>query len=207
MAYNANIPQPTDQLSQSQGQILDNFTSLGAAWPVNHGAFDGANAGMHMFLQLPTVPNAQVAAVPAMAANQIGMVSQVSAYTAVPELQVIRPGGNNIVEFTSYGNAPSAGFTTGWTRLPSGILLKWGGVVLVSVNVGPAQVTYPVAANIPVFNTVFQTLITPFAFGVQFTLPPYVIGGATYLTTGFEVEVAGNASGGNYRASYLTIGI
>lgn len=195
MAYNSNIPQANDQLSTSQAQILGNFTSLGAAWPINHGAFDSANAGMHMFLQLPTVPNAQVAAVPMMAANQIGLVSQVSVYSGVPEMQVIRPNSTNVVEFTSAG----AG-ATGWTRLPSGILLKWGSATITGVN---TTATYPVAANIPVFAAVYQSFITPLGTGVYFVVPPSINGqSVNEIVVGYQ-----GAFSASYRFSYLSIGI
>ena len=115
MAYNSNIPQPNDQISTSQPDLLANFQEIATALAVNHGPFNGLTEGMHLFLQMPVQ-----AVVPAMSDVQIGMVSQTSAYSGVPELSVIRPNSTTTVEFTS-----ALAATTGWTRLPSGILLKW----------------------------------------------------------------------------------
>jgi hypothetical protein len=194
MAYNNAIPQPADQLSTSQPQILDNFIEIAAALAVNHGAFNGANEGKHMFVELPTVPNAQLAVVPAMLANEIGLVSQVSVYSGAPEMQVIRPGGNATVEFTSGGFA-----ATGWTRLPSGILLKWGTIPL---NAQAIQYFYPVAANIPVFANVFSitaTLGTTNGAAINNAL-------SVYLNTTLSVHFISNSFSATTYVNYLTIG-
>lgn len=47
MAYLPNIPQGTDNLSTSQGQILANFQSLETGFAVDHNTWDAANAGTH----------------------------------------------------------------------------------------------------------------------------------------------------------------
>lgn len=54
--YNPIIPQPTDNLSTSQGQILGNFTQLNTQFAVNHTAFNtgsGNGDGKHKFVTLP----------------------------------------------------------------------------------------------------------------------------------------------------------
>jgi hypothetical protein len=195
MAYNNAIPQPADQLNTSQPQILANFMEIATALAVNHGAFNGANEGKHMFVELPTVPNAQLAVVPAMLPNEIGLVSQVSTYTGLPEMQVIRPSGNVTVEFTSGGFAAN-----GWTRLPSGILLKWGNTGVIA-TIGDTTINYPVAANIPVFFATFQTFLTPADIAVN----------AIYSIPAFATNVSFTVANSNgvavNNASYLTIGI
>lgn len=48
MTYNPSIPQSTDLLSQSQGQILTNFTQANTLFSTDHVAFtDNTNGGEH----------------------------------------------------------------------------------------------------------------------------------------------------------------
>lgn len=56
MTFNVNIPQPNDLLSNSQGQIKDNFSSSNISFGVNHYPFnDGtANNGKHKFVDMPS---------------------------------------------------------------------------------------------------------------------------------------------------------
>lgn len=42
MVYNGSIPQPTDKLSVSQGDLLENFSELGTIFAVDHAALDDA---------------------------------------------------------------------------------------------------------------------------------------------------------------------
>jgi len=53
MSYNNNIPQPTDVLSQSQVQILNNFQRVQTIWETNHGDINSADGGKHKFLTMP----------------------------------------------------------------------------------------------------------------------------------------------------------
>lgn len=114
MAYQPNIPASTDLLSQSQADIQNNFIAIGTLLSPN------GNAAV-------TLPVA--AGDPTTSATNMALYTQTSALTARPEMYILRnstipnPNGNppNPIEFTSavYANP-------GWTRLPSGILLKWG---------------------------------------------------------------------------------
>src|SRR5437899_7348489 len=48
MTYNANIPQATDLISQSQSQLLTNFSQANTAFGIDHTAFDVlTNQGKH----------------------------------------------------------------------------------------------------------------------------------------------------------------
>jgi len=57
MAYNPLIPQPTDIISQSQPQILENFTQLNTQFGIDHVAWNvgGATAGHHKAVHLLNV--------------------------------------------------------------------------------------------------------------------------------------------------------
>lgn len=55
MSYNANIPQATDIISQSQGQILTNFGQLNTQFSVDHIALTAGSAnGQHKQVTLNT---------------------------------------------------------------------------------------------------------------------------------------------------------
>ena len=56
--YNPNIPQPTDNLSTSQGQMLNNFTKLDTIMGNDHYAFSDTSLGeegLHKQVTYPAV--------------------------------------------------------------------------------------------------------------------------------------------------------
>lgn len=56
MTYNPNIPQPTDNLSNSQGQFLANFDQLNQQFEIDHTGFNtgsGNGDGFHKKVTLP----------------------------------------------------------------------------------------------------------------------------------------------------------
>ena len=148
--YLPNIPQATDQLSVSQGDILINFQGINTFLNVNHEAFPSANAGKHKFVSFPVQ-----AGNPGTTPTELAMYSKTSTLSAAPELFIQRANNGTVVEFTS-----SSQTANGWTRLPSGILLKWGTQALTGVT--PQVITFPVGANIPVFNLCLNVQLTPF---------------------------------------------
>src|SRR5438445_164595 len=52
MAYQSNIPQATDQLSVSQGDILNNFAALSTFLNINHVDFASGDQGKHKWVTL-----------------------------------------------------------------------------------------------------------------------------------------------------------
>lgn len=154
MAYQSNIPQATDLLSQSQDDILNNFLAIAAAFNLNHGNFNAANQGKHNFVQMPAQSPA-----PTTGAGEVGLYCANSALSSQPELFFRKQSGST-APVTNY-EISSAGYsaTDGWARLPSGILLKWGNGT--QVTPGNFIVTYPVAATIPVFTATYTAILTP----------------------------------------------
>lgn len=71
MVYNENIPQATDNPSQSQAQILSNFREISTAFNTNHGNFNASDQGKHSFLQIPEQSSA-----PATSANEGGIYTK-----------------------------------------------------------------------------------------------------------------------------------
>jgi len=140
MAY-LLIPQPTDQLSVSQGQLLGNFVSADATFAINHGGFVSGN-GKHTKLQMP---NQVTNTVPTLA-TEAGLYSAQGLTSGTSELFFVRqgypggaPGANaSNIAFTETMNGGAMANSNGWTRLPSGIILQWG--YLTSVNPSSAAV-------------------------------------------------------------------
>jgi len=116
MAYNNAIPAAGDLLSQSQADIQDNFAALKTLIDVNHGTFAAADEGKHKHITLP-----EQGADPTTLANEKAMYAKQSALSGVSELFIRNESDGTVTEFTSSTQAAS-----GYTRLPSGILLKWG---------------------------------------------------------------------------------
>lgn len=148
MAYNNNIPLPGDQISVSQADLLNNFVALQTLIDVNHVDFASADQGKHKWVSFP-----QQGANPSTLATEVALFSKVSALSAVPELFFRNANNGAVYEFTSSQND-----IAGFTRFPSGILIKWG----YSSADGQEITVYPVGANIPVFANVYSAQVSLF---------------------------------------------
>jgi hypothetical protein len=130
MAYQANIPQPNNLLSQSQDDILNNFQAIQTLIGVNHVNFNDADQGKHKWVTFP-----QQGAIPpagsAFGATELGLYNAINATTAHNELYINKTNQATVVQVPmtastlSTNSAPAAN-TAGYTLLPSGILLRWG---------------------------------------------------------------------------------
>ena len=151
MAYTPNIPQPTDRFRDSQPLILGNFIDINAAQNRNHVDFNmGTESGKHKFLQMP-----QQGAAPTTAPGpEMGLYVKNSTLTSAPEMFIRRDNDGIEIGMTEY-----LGAGTGWSRLPSGLLIKWGFVAPSLPN--PATITFPVGATIPVFNNLYSVQVSP----------------------------------------------
>src|SRR5689334_3500855 len=120
MAFQANIPQPTDRLKDSQQDILDNFAEIQTLIMRNHVNFGATGEGRHSFIEFPT-------ATPTGVTNgttpEVALYSKVGATSTVPELYFQR---NNLGADAGYAFTEGLNATTGYTRLPSQLLVKWG---------------------------------------------------------------------------------
>lgn len=151
--YNPNIPASNTNPSQDQPLIQQNFQTINTAFNLNHGQLDNAGIqGKHLFMQMP----AQVST-PTTLANEGVLYTQTSTLSGLVELVYGRQSTGTQIEFTS-----SLAATNGWTRLPSGILLKWGQSINITGNNGGLQINFPSGATIPAFTTVFTGYITTF---------------------------------------------
>ena len=150
MAYQANIPQATDRLKDSQADLLGNFQELNTYLNVNHTAIDGtADQGKHKFVTLPF----QTVVPPALP-NELNIVSLLDV-----------TGSNNLFMTTNSGSAlqitgGAVNFTppttiNGWVPLVPGFYMKWFTHTqpVLSPGISSGVFTFPIAPNIPVFST------------------------------------------------------
>jgi len=142
MSYTANIPQPTDTISQSQPTLLANFQAL-APWGNGYGAFTLQSGA------------------PAFVANTDYMYLLAYATTSTNELFLHKQttAGISEVPFTAskMSNNAAASCEDGWSYLPSGLLIKWGVMPAAS---NPTAITPTVTSGGPNFSHVFQVLLT-----------------------------------------------
>jgi hypothetical protein len=156
MAYNANVPQSTDLLSQSQSDILNNFIAIQTLIDVNHVDFASGDAGKHKFITFPVQNPA-----PTFAAGEEGLYSFLNATTVQNELYVHKQTGATTAEipFTasilSTNSAPIVN-SGGWTYLPSGLLLLFGHS---TANGNTAFTFAALNPSAPVFTNVLSIIL------------------------------------------------
>lgn len=144
MAYNSLIPQPNDLLSQSQSEIQQNFAEIQTLIGVNHVNFGAAGAGKHNFVTMP-----EQGVIPTTGSNEgVLYTAQVAGQT---ELFFRKSNNAAPVSLTSSSEAGS-----GWTSLPSGVIIQWGSAVM-NGGVSSLVVNLPIAFP----NAIFVALATP----------------------------------------------
>jgi hypothetical protein len=190
MAYNPNIPQGTDTPANSQPQILANFQGINTLINVNHVEFDDPDQGKHKWVSLP-----QQSTSPVTLATEVALYGLQDAQTTVEELTFRRPSNGAVIPMTAF----SAG-TSGWTMLPSGILLKWQTVT----------VTGAVTINANSFGKPFTTLYS-IQLSNQSSSPTnsYVAGGVI-AGTNFNIyvgEMTSPSVNATTNVNWLAIGI
>ena len=193
MAWNGSIPQPNDMLSQSQLDILNNFTELNKIVTLAPNA-----AGIQFPLDT---------AVPTTAATTVALYGAASVeYPAETALYFRKQNLGASIDFTSAGKA-----VTGWCRLPSGIIMKWGIDTIVAGTIGN-NVLFTVAATIPVFtNPCLAVFVTVYGWSAAGDVRDTILGVTNLTAIGFRAErkVTGvgtewYGTGVSYR--YLAIG-
>lgn len=139
MPYVSTIPQSTDIPSTSQSQLFGNFQAISTLVNVNHVDFDLPDQGKHKWVSFPLQGSA-----PATNTTEVALFSQTSANTGNVELYMRKQNSGTLTSFTEQAAITSS---SGWTYLPSGILMKWGtlnatGAVTINANTfGPAYTT------------------------------------------------------------------
>lgn len=172
MAYQANIPQATDALSQSQLDIQNNFGAIQTLIDVNHVDFASADQGKHKWVTFPVQGSA-----PSFNIGELGLYNLAYAPTSRNELFVTNAVGSSYPITASYINT-----NVGWTYLPSGMLMVWGfgtitvgGSIVVAYSSIPNFPGFAVSASIPQITRVgsgtSSNFVTVFNYSnTQFTV-------------------------------------
>ena len=134
MAYNPNVPQANQQIKDTQQPILDNFGILQTTIEQNHGAMNGPNPGKHEFIQFTN----RTGNTPVFNGFP-GMWVEGGTFTGVQEIWVNTKAANTFNQYqmtaSVLSNTPNVGNNAdGWTSMPSGIVMKWGRVVVNGVT-------------------------------------------------------------------------
>jgi len=173
MSYNPNIPQPTDALNQSQGQIKANFQAINTVFSKNHAALNRESQGMHDLLlyRLQTVD-------PTTSATQIALYTK--AVSTVPNL-FFRPRNNQTPIQLTYPSIKADSSATQYTFC-AGPFVIYGGLLtacvqnqLVTLTPATTLVYVGFAAihskdnSILIFENVCATNIVGNSFNVQFS--------------------------------------
>jgi hypothetical protein len=199
MAYNANIPQPTDQLSDSQADLLANFQAIQTLIDVNHYDFNNANQGKHFIVSMP--PQASAPPV-AFAAGEVGLYSFINATTGQSELYINKTNEATVTQIPatastlSLTSAPAQG-TEGWSYLPSGLYITWGAM---TVN-GNTLVTLPT----PPPNQILSIQLTPASGSSSYVNAQVVLNNIASNST-FNVVGTINGSAAAVLCYYFVIG-
>ncbi len=222
MTFDPNIPLPGDFLSDSQGDIKNNFTSSNNSFGRNHTNFSVVtNAGKHKFVELLNTNPIGVAPVPPLI---LGEGTLYTKSNAVPESQLFYSpdaSGNEIQmtrvlssQFATFGMnvnnyTPQAGggavgtdYDAGWTFLPG----QSSGLVLIYGRYSPSGST-PKTGIIKFPITVIDV------FSIQLTLISKSGGTSDSATLSYQRATANtkqfsynlDSAAGNYRGFYWQV--
>jgi len=166
MAYTI-IPEPTDHIDNSQLALKNNFIAIKALVDVNHVTFDDANQGKHKWVTFPD----QAAVVPVTGANDATIFY--GNYGTGKTLLMSVAGAAPVPVNASIGSSGQFGPPDyqGWTRLPSGILMKWAQ----GEWTGPTTFTWKVDPSIPAFTSVYHCQVTTRALTDAANTDAYVL--------------------------------
>lgn len=153
MAYNANIPQATDNPSQSQSQILGNFQAIQTLIGVNHENFGSAQEGNH-FMVTWTDNTGSLPAAPT--GTNLNIYNAKDAAT-VNQLYLQGPAATRFA--TAFPFTQCGASVNGWTYLPSGIIILWGNTALVGSSFTTISFTSPTFTGFPGFSNAFSAVL------------------------------------------------
>jgi hypothetical protein len=143
VSYQNAIPQATDKISVSQGDLLGNFQEVNTAWNANHVPFNLSSEGSHWFISMPnqtvsgTFPPRTDGVGPY--ANSMGLYALAGQLWFRPAGQAVGVRTNDKLLTTAQVNNATNSIT-----LPNGLIMKWGIGQGNSVGAGFANV-FPVA--------------------------------------------------------------
>ena len=179
--FNPNIPQASNLLSQSQADILNNFTALNAILNVNAGV-----------LNLPVNATG-----PTTTANTPAIYSKLNtAGTPIPALFWRQQSNGAEIDFTTFLKA-----STGWCQLPCGIILQWGTGTLTNSS-STATVSFAIAFPTSCYSV--QLSPTNAASG---DARDAIIAASSASTTGFSAVRNSSYKGSQIGFNYIALGV
>jgi hypothetical protein len=154
MAYTPNIPQGTDTLSKSQGQMLANFQALESIFAFDHYTWDDATSGgtfqgFHKQITIPQVLGGDPGSVVS------GVLYTKSFGTPIQAQLFFKNAANGLTPsvVTQLTGLLHTIAGDGSYTLPYGLILKWG-------TATSAAITGQVPYASPFLNTVFTVVAT-----------------------------------------------
>jgi hypothetical protein len=195
MAYVPNIPQPNDLLSESQGDILDNFQSANTTYGINHYPFDNATVGQigkHKYVGMPVL-----GAAPATTSTEGALYFK----TVGPGSALFMVRDNNAgteVQLTtaSVGNVSSA--TNGYCWLPGGLFLQWG-----TTTPASNSTIQSVSFNVPFSSTPYNIQVTGYRAASSPGTTDSWVSTANLSANGFDIF---NSGGHSFQFMWTAIG-
>lgn len=153
IAYERDIPATANNPSVDQPDMKDNTNHIDDIIAVDHYSFNNNNSGWHKQSTMPVL-----AAIPTKVAGQ-GVVYTKTANGAsnlfyagdanTDEYQLTRTDTANFATFSTNAGAG----LSGWTYLPGGVLMQWGGI--------SASTDTAIAFPVPFSSNVFSIQVTP----------------------------------------------
>lgn len=196
MAYNKNKPQGTDSWLSSQRSLQQNFQSIYDTFTSDHEAFDNENEGMHKKCTFKPQTSTPVESLN----DSLVLFNAISALTGVNELNMLRVSNNTVQPLTERDQ--NAGVASGWMKLPSGIIIKWG----VELNTsGFSPITFPTGGTYPAFNNIYNAYITYSITNALFADRKVHIKSITTTQIDFVVQTL-NGTGAFTNVYYIAIG-
>lgn len=180
MTYNPNIPQPNDDPTASQADLLGNFGKLNTDWAINHVPLtSGGNNGFHKFIQFPnvlsvdpTVTGLQSAVYPKLGPDSLPALffKNAAKLYQLTNLPVVTSG-------TNFGIITPWGFTINAGQIASGTLSVTFAIPFTNGMIYTAELTAKQGS--PLTNYSISTIN-----GTGFTLTTQVNSAFYYLAIG-----------------------
>ena len=196
-----NVPLASQSLGQTNASIRGNFSVIGAAFIVDHVDYNTSGQGKHNQVTFP-VQGAQ----PTFLTGEEGLYNFLNATTNKNELYVHKQlvAGTVDIPFTAskMSNYAFASCNSGWSYLPSGLLIKWGSI---AANSPAISVNTTTISGGPAFQQVFTVMVTSVDTG---TATNFICGQRSAVDLGTGIFTAWCANNnGSTSINYLVIGV
>jgi len=192
-----DVPKAGQTLGNTRVDINQNFSVIGSTFAVDHVGYNDIGQGKHNKVTMPVQ-----SADPVTAASELALYSKT--VSGVPALVLRQQSSGAITDFTTAGKT-----TAGWTRLPSGILLKWNyGVAFSGASYDLIINTSTNVPGSPAFTSMFNVQISFIYPASTITADGHKTGLLNITSPNFTVRKFGGSFPPNtVSIAYLAIGI